>query len=242
MKAKGKPQNQTNNSDKKISKEVSSMDVVLEKAVQLEDNKTAQLETELNSKTQQYDALNTEMQVMREMMKMLLANNSQQQVQHSTSSLDNRVVVGSNIMGKETLMPDKHREIAIDGFKDKVTISIEDANMIMGQIKYRKLFQNGLFYFDDKKWYEYFNIHPSVVLNDEGIMEVLTLPEVEMKKRLNDVTENKTNEITMHSLMVRVAYLLKNNKLNIGFDKMPILDEYFKAKLSTMMVLIELVE
>ena len=71
MKAKGKPQNQTNNSDKKISKEVSSMNVVLEKAVQLEDNKTAQLETELNSKTQQYDALNTEMQVMREMMKII---------------------------------------------------------------------------------------------------------------------------------------------------------------------------
>ena len=112
----------------------------------------------------------------------------------------------------------------------------------MGQIKYRKLFQNGLFYFEDKKWYEYFNIRTAVVLNDEGIIELLTLPEADMKKKLNEVTENKTNEITMHSLMVRVAYLLKNNKLNIGFDKMPILDEYFKAKLSTMMVLIELVE
>ena len=234
MKTKGKPQNQTSNSDKNISKEVKTM--------QVEDNKTAQLESELNSKTQQYDALNTELQAMREMMKMLLANNSQQQSQYSSSALDNRVVVGSNIMGKETLMPDKYREIAIDGFKDKVTISIEDANMIMGQIKYRKLFQNGLFYFEDKKWYDYFNIRTAVILNDEGIMEVLTLPEVEMKKKLNEVTENKTNEITMHSLMVRVAYLLKNNKLNIGFDKMPILDEYFKAKLSTMMVLIELVE
>lgn len=239
MKTKGRPK-KIDNSDKNISKEVKEMsNTVLEKEPQIETDKSSQLESELKVKTQQYESLNTEMQTMREMMKMLLSNNTQQ---NQTSAMDNRVVIGSNIMGKETLMPDKHREIAVDGFNDKVTVSIEDANMIMGQIKYRRLFQNGLFYFDDKKWYEYFNVHTPVILNDAGIIEVLILPETEMKIKLNQITENKTNEITMHALMVRVAYLLKNNKLNIGFDKMPILDEYFKAKLSSMMVLIELVQ
>ena len=94
MKPRGRPQNKTINSDKNISKEVKNMGTaILEKPVQAEDNRTAQLENELNTKTQQYDALNTELQAMREMMKMLLANNTQQQSQPSSSALDNRVVI-----------------------------------------------------------------------------------------------------------------------------------------------------
>jgi hypothetical protein len=112
----------------------------------------------------------------------------------------------------------------------------------MGKIKYRKLFQDGLFYFDDPKWYQYFNINTEVILNDEGIIGVLTLPEKEMIATFDKVTERKTNEIAMHSLVVRIAHLLKNNKANIGFDKMPMLEEYFKAKLGSMMVLIELIK
>lgn len=127
--------------------------------------------------------------------------------------------------------------IIIDGRDERVTkpvsLSLEGVHSILKTPRNRKLFENGILYFSDDKWYDYFRISRSKILNDENIIQVFNGDNEDIKYRLDQLTDSKSSLSSMYQLPFKITILLTEKKLSIDLDQLEIVERYFGYSLNS---------
>lgn len=155
------------------------------------------------------------------------------------------VYIGSNIMEKTIISTNKDGSsgVTLYGHKKPIGVTFNKMSNLLENDKIRILFEKGLLYFADKKWYETFSVDTKIILNDDSITSLLGSDSNSLVAQLMEITENKTNSTLMHCLLFRIAYLLKNNQVtNFDFNNMQTLKNFFSVDIASIMRLLELKE
>jgi len=112
-------------------------------------------------------------------------------------------------------------------------IDSEDLRQVLrenGQRNNKKLFQNGLFYFVDEKYYNIFKIKKNVDLSKEHIAEiVLTKDKDEMIRKVKEMTNDKSDMGVTHTFKFLIAEMLldeKNPLASWTYDNKKYLETY----------------
>lgn len=101
--------------------------------------------------------------------------------------------------------------------------------------KWRKLFENGVYYFENEEDYKLFRFEPKFSMSRDNIAKLLSLPTAEMAKKLQELV-NKTHDATIfHTLFYRIIDLLSENRLQdvtLPSESRDYLESFFHSKIS----------
>ena len=176
-------------------------------------------------------------EMMLQMQQTMIGLQSQQPAQQSTVRREN-VYVGSNLSGKTILSDRKDGEggLTVFGHKKPVAVTYERISKILERDKIRRLFETGLVYFSEQKWYEVFGIEVKAILNDEFVSEMLNKEVSEIRNELDRLTNKTSDTNVMHALTYRIAYLVKNGIVTtFNYDKSMLFEQYFGVPLDAVM-------
>ena len=183
------------------------------------------------------DSIAKMQEMMLQMQQTMIGLQSQQPTQQSAVHREN-VYVGSNINGKTVLSDRKDGEggLTVFGYRKPVAVTYERISKILERDKIRRLFENGLMYFSEKKWYDVFGIEVKAILNDEFVSEMLNKEVSEIRTELDRLTNKTSDTNVMHALTYRIAYLVKNGIVTtFNYDKSMLFEQYFGVPLDAVM-------
>lgn len=172
-------------------------------------------------------------QLLEQVMKMQETLNGMQGAKQKEAKMDEitiytRVPIVSYMMGKKRLPVNKSKEALLNGYKQVTYLSAKEVDDILSKDNIRKRFDEGLLGFQDEVYYDYFGVTCEYPLHDENIIELLKLDDAEMKSKLDEITGNMKKESVLHHLVYRIAWLVKNDKLQgIPASKISFLDKIF---------------
>lgn len=116
-------------------------------------------------------------------------------------------------------------------------IDVSDLKDILkdnGLRKNKVLFRDGLFYFKDKSYYDYFGIKNVIDLSDEAIKEIVLTDNVDsMLRKVKEITKDRTNFNVMHTLKFKIAQMIVDESqplLGWRYDSRKALEDYLGNK------------
>lgn len=121
--------------------------------------------------------------------------------------------------------------ISIDGRDERITepiqLSLESVVSILKSPRNRKLFENGVLYFLDEQWYDYFRIDKGKILTDEMIIGIFKGENEDIIHKLDQLTDSKSVFSSMFQIPFKIAILLNEKKLLLDIDQQEIIENYF---------------
>jgi len=186
--------------------------------------KKAELLEELKNKDKKIDNIENTVAQLQQMMLSFMGNEKQQ---NTITDVNESVVVVSAMSGKEGITPSKDKAYIFNGYGSTIKIRLNECEQVMHKPHLKNLFVNGLLYFQDDKWYEFFEIKKPLILIDENLVTLLKLPEKELISTLLLLTDNRSNTSVEHHLMVRVAHIFSTQPEIIPATAIFILDKFF---------------
>jgi len=158
-----------------------------------------------------------------------------------STSVNDKVVVVSNVIGEIAICPTKSREINFQNYGDRRIILFNDISLIAESPRYQKLFQKGFLYFEDDQYYDEFYISkPDMLMTFENIENILsTKSEDELITFLDKFSEHKTCPNFMHFFPIMTAKLIRNG-YNLDYRNREIISDYFSIKLDSLVNVIDM--
>lgn len=120
----------------------------------------------------------------------------------------------------------EEKEIYISDLKDLLKDS--------GVRKNKILFRDGIFYFKDPQYYDYFGIKNVVDLSDSAIKKIVLTDDVNsMIRKVKEITNDRTNFRVTHTLQFKVAQMIIDDSqplMGWRYDARKALEDYLGIK------------
>lgn len=120
----------------------------------------------------------------------------------------------------------EEKEIDISDLKDLLKDS--------GVRKNKILFRDGIFYFKDPQYYDYFGIKNVVDLSDNAIKKIVLTDDVNsMIRKVKEITNDRTNFRVTHTLQFKVAQMIIDDSqplMGWRYDARKALEDYLGIK------------
>lgn len=201
---------------KKVTEEVKEVkDEVVETKVEKVEAKNT-TNDELAKTKAENEAMKAEIDQLKNMMLQFMSQQSQQVQPQTVSTKGEKVKIGSNSWGRLILLDTMGNEV-VDLMDSGSIVSIPEKTLDnLMTTKNRQLFQDGLVYFVDEKWYEEMDIIKPDIPTEERLSEILSLPQQEMFAELDKITDYKRKAVLKNVLQLQMSRLLMKGNGNFG--------------------------
>lgn len=105
--------------------------------------------------------------------------------------------------------------VSVDiSFNDTQSLTISEVKKLFRRAYIKKLFEDGVCYFEDETNYQAFNIRNHKDLSDESLISLLTLNNVnDIIRELDILTENKRNSNVLNCVIYRICNMIRKGQL-----------------------------
>lgn len=113
-------------------------------------------------------------------------------------------------------------------FNEEQAISLSDMKRFFRQPQVKRLFEDGLCYFVEPKYYALFNIRKYVDLSDENLINILTIKDTnEIVRQLNSLTDNQKNGNIVNCIVFRICDMIRKNVVTLDYYTRKAIEDYF---------------
>lgn len=181
-------------------------------------------EVKQNEKDKEIENLKQQMTLMQQMLNQFMSMQNTGSVQNSTNE---DVVIGCRVLQGVGFSDQTIGDISFE-FNELQTISNSDMKIYLRNANVKKLFEDGLCYFEDNKNYDVFNIRTHIDLSDENILRILSGEDINLiVRRLNDITNGLRNSNVVNCIVFRICDLIIKKKLSLSYYVQKNLEDYF---------------
>ena len=122
---------------------------------------------------------------------------------------------GSLVSRRKALAFLQNDKVAVDIlFNDTQSLTISEVKKLFRRAHIKKLFEDGVCYFEDETNYQAFNIRNHKDLSDESLISLLTLNNVnDIIRELDILTENKRNSNVLNCVIYRICNMIRKGQL-----------------------------
>ena len=182
-----------------------------------------------NEKDQEIENLKQQVEVMQKMLNQFLV---MQNVTTTQNSKSEDVVVGCRLLQGVGFSDITIGDISFK-FNETQTLSSSDMKIYLRKPNVKKLFEDGLCYFEDEKNYDIFNIRNHVDLSDEKLSQILSGEDINsIIRKLNGITNELRNSNIVNCIIFRICDMIINQKLNLSYYVQKNLEDYFNYEFS----------
>lgn len=105
--------------------------------------------------------------------------------------------------------------VSVDiSFNDTQSLTISEIKKLFRRAHIKKLFEDGVCYFEDEANYQVFNIRSHKDLSNEALISLLTLNNVnDIIRELDILTENKRNSNVLNCVIYRICNMIRKGQL-----------------------------
>lgn len=166
----------------------------------------------------------------------LAAENKQQKelLDSLKANSPRNIGVGCNAISGVTLQA-PNNEIEIDvKYGEIVTLTDDDVKTLLKRNSTRKLFTNGIVYFQDEREYANFGIRHNINLNDEKIIEVFSSGNEDTLVKYFDTCTSKKLEVdVMNTLFYKIVAMNMDGRLGtLSYELRVCVEKYFNMTLN----------
>lgn len=187
-----------------------------------------QAELKANEQEQKFSS---ELENLKKMMEGLQTQSQPQVVVNNNEG--GYVTIVSNLIGKNHINIDKDSTIFFPEAGQEEAVTVEECHSLLRFRNNKRLFVSGLLQFAEQEDYARFKIKPRRLLTDEYIIGLFGLSGEDFVKEVKEITENKTNDAVLHTLIHRMGLLYYRNKIEkISHEIMETFHEFFGVRLT----------
>jgi hypothetical protein len=169
---------------------------------------------------------------MEAMQKMLIGMQANQNAPATTKNEETTYTVMSNLSGKNSISLDRESTIDFDGHGSSEELTIGEVKAMIKFSRNKKLFVNGILYFEEEEAYDKFKVKVKRILNDEFLLGLFDMEKAEFLSELKTATQNKQVGAAVHTIIFRLAYLYKDGQIkNVSKDLMDAFKDFFGVSL-----------
>ena len=100
------------------------------------------------------------------------------------------------------------------GFNDTQSLTISEMKKLFRRAHIKKLFEDGVCYFENDTDYEIFGIRNHKDLSDESLISLLKLDNVnDIIRKLDVITESKRNSNVLNCIIYRICNMIRKGEL-----------------------------
>lgn len=138
------------------------------------------------------------------------------------------VLIGSNMLNDMELQSLNGDAKVTLKYKKEIPISASELKLILRKDSVRELLRNDIIYFINKEDYDKFKIKKNKDLSSENLIKILSQNSFNnMVSDFNNLTNDKKSSNILHSILYRICDMMLENKLNLSFQIIGSLEEYF---------------
>lgn len=201
-----------------------------------------------NAKDEEIELMRKQLEKVSEMLKQqsALVETLQEQAQQANANqnqqipfevknddLSETIMVGCNAVYGITLTSQKGDVVLQFEYGEEVECDRADLKEVFKKTSNKKVFEQGLCYFDDSNEYKEFRIKRTFIYNEDEIMELINSGDAnQIYSWLDDKTKIKTNIDVMHMILYKLADLELDKKLErIPYASRATIEKFFGVEL-----------
>ena len=189
---------------------------------EIKDTKTEKIE-KIETKTEEVKSENTSLEVellkaqLEEMKKamtemMSKANTPSQNI--LVKEAEDEVEIGCRMLQGIGLSSEDGTVSINIGFNDTQSLTISEMKKLFRRAHIKKLFEDGVCYFENDTDYEIFGIRNHKDLSDESLISLLKLDNVnDIIRKLDVITESKRNSNVLNCIIYRICNMIRKGEL-----------------------------
>lgn len=189
---------------------------------EIKDTKTEKIE-KVETKTEEVKSENTSLEVellkaqleeMKKAMTEMMSKASTPSQNILVKEAEDEVEIGCRMLQGIGLSSEDGTVSINIGFNDTQSLTISEMKKLFRRAHIKKLFEDGVCYFENDTDYEIFGIRNHKDLSDESLISLLKLDNVnDIIRKLDVITESKRNSNVLNCIIYRICNMIRKGEL-----------------------------